>query len=132
METDDEASRWLDFAREDLAYGDFGLERFPRSAAWSFQQAAEKALKACLIAKACVPPRTHDLVLLLNLLDPGSTGELRGAVLQLAEISAATRYPDDDAEPVDVALARSYEAAAQIVVAHAAQRLTKRWEGGTM
>lgn len=126
METDGEALQWLDFAREDLAYGGFGLERFPRAAAWSFQQAAEKALKACLVAKACVPPRTHDLVLLLNLLDPNSTGKLRSAILQLAEISAATRYPDDDADPVDVTLARSYEAAAKAVVLHAAQQLATK------
>ncbi|MBW7896413.1 MAG: HEPN domain-containing protein [Opitutaceae bacterium] len=126
METDGEALRWLDFAREDLAYGGFGLERFPRAAAWSFQQAGEKALKAGLVAKSIVPPRTHDLVLLLNLLDPNGSEELRTAVLQLAEISAAARYPDDDAEPVDVTLARSYEAAAKTVVLHAAQQLAQK------
>lgn len=125
METDAEASRWLDFAREDLAYGSFGLERFPRAAAWSFQQAAEKALKACLIAQSCVPPRTHDLILLLNRLEPDSSEEVRKAVLQLAEISAGTRYPDDDVEPVDVALARCYEAAARVVITHAEGEITR-------
>lgn len=123
MEANPEASLWLDFAREDLAYGSFGLERFPRSAAWSFQQAGEKALKAGLVAKSIVPPRTHDLVLLFNLLGPVEPGDLQGAVLQLAEISAATRYPDDDVEPVDVMLARSYEAAARTVVAHITEML---------
>lgn len=63
MATEEEVSRWLAYAEEDLAYGSFGLERFPRAAAWSFQPAAEKALKACLMAKGRVPPRSRGLVL---------------------------------------------------------------------
>lgn len=106
-------------------YGSFGLERFPCAAAWSFQQAGEKALKAGLVAKSIVPPRTHDLVLLFNLLGPVEPGDLHGAVLQWAEISTAPRYPDDDVEPVDVMLARSYEAVARTVVAH----ITAMWAG---
>jgi hypothetical protein len=53
METDAEASRWLDFAREDLAYGSFGLERFPRAAAWSFQQAAEGVRSTDMVKQPC-------------------------------------------------------------------------------
>ena len=50
MEIDPDVCRWLDYAQEDLDYGLLGLGRYPRAAAWSFQQAAEKALKACLTA----------------------------------------------------------------------------------
>ncbi|MDI1251362.1 MAG: nucleotidyltransferase domain-containing protein [Lacunisphaera sp.] len=45
-----EASRWLAYAMEDLEHGKLGAASFPRSAAWSFQQAAEKALKALILA----------------------------------------------------------------------------------
>lgn len=123
MAVEHEAARWLEFAREDLAYGSFGLERFPRAAAWSFQQAGEKALKAGLIAVGQVPPRTHDLILLLNLLDPNAPKSVREAVIDLAEITTAVRYPDDEMDTVDVALARQYEAATRVVIADATRRL---------
>ncbi len=123
MAAEHEAARWLEFAREDLAYGSFGLERFPRAAAWSFQQAGEKALKAGLIAAGQLPPRTHDLILLLNLLDPHASEAMRQAVIGLAEISTAVRYPDDEIDAVDVPLARRYEAAARVVVADAERRI---------
>lgn len=110
-----EVRRWLEYADEDLAYGPHGITVFPRAAAWSFQQAAEKASKACLIAEAKVPPRTHDLVLLLNLVAPNPSPELKGAVLKLAEITASSRYPDD-MEPISVSLAAEYAAAAKAVL----------------
>ena len=55
-----EAQRWLAFAEEDLAYGKLGMAGFPRAAAWSFQQAAEKAFKSLLISKgqSVRPPGT--------------------------------------------------------------------------
>jgi len=40
-----ESERWLEFARDDLAYGQSGMADHPRPAAWSFQQAGEKSLK---------------------------------------------------------------------------------------
>lgn len=116
MEIDPDVCRWLDYAQEDLDYGLLGLGRYPRAAAWSFQQSAEKALKACLLHMNKVPPRTHDLVLLLNLLESEVSGEVRSAVLLLAEITASARYPDD-AEPVSEALAIDYSHAAGIVIA---------------
>lgn len=115
MALDSEAHRWLAFAEEDLGYGRMGLLRFPRASAWSFQQAAEKALKACLIGEGRLPPRTHDLVLLLNTLSRSHDQRVLEAVLKLAEVSAASRYPDDS-EPVSVELAREYEQAAAIIV----------------
>jgi len=113
-----DARRWLDYAEEDWAYGQSGVDRFSRAASWSFQQAAEKALKACLIHRELVPPRTHDLVLLLNQNEVSNLVELSAAVLLLAEISTSSRYPDD-AEPVDVKLAREYGAASRLVLDYA-------------
>lgn len=120
MSLDQEAAKWFAYAREDLAYGHLGVEPFPRAAAWSFQQAAEKALKACLIAQGKLPPRTHDLILLLNLVSPEVDAPTQEALVLLAEISAASRYPDD-LEPVDIHLARQYACAAVRVITWAEQ-----------
>jgi HEPN domain-containing protein len=84
LENKEEARQWLAFAIEDLDYGRFGLTRFPRAAAWSFQQSSEKALKACLVANGRIPPRTHDLVLLHNLIEIPHDPKLEEAVLKLA------------------------------------------------
>ena len=65
-----------------------------------------------------MPPRTHDLVLLFNLLEIRTSNELKLAVLLLAEITTSGRYPDD-AEPVSEALAMDYSHAARIVIGHA-------------
>lgn len=93
-----EPMRWLESAREDLAYGEGGRADHPRPATWSFQQAGEKALKAVLLAKGRPVPRTHDVAFLLsglaNIIPEAK--EVREAVLQLATITSASRYPDDN------------------------------------
>lgn len=102
-----EPKRWLESAREDLAYGEGGRAAHPRPATWSFQQAGEKALKAVLLAKGRPVPRTHDVAFLLSgLVDIiPETKEVRDAVLLLATITSASRYPDDsiDISPQDAA-----------------------------
>lgn len=92
-----ESRRWLDHARDDLAYGEGGMVEHPRPAAWSFQQAGEKALKAVLLAHGSEVPRTHDVAYLLSLLakEIPAAKDLREAALVLATISPASRYPDD-------------------------------------
>jgi HEPN domain-containing protein len=127
MSPEQEAARWLVYAEEDLAYGHLGLESYPRAAAWSFQQATEKALKACLISQGKVPPRTHDLILLQNTVGIKPDADTLDAVVLLAEISAASRYPDD-LEPVDRELARQYAHAADAVVKWAAQSIRELGE----
>ena len=120
-----DSRRWLAYAEEDYAYGKLGLAMFPRASAWSFQQAAEKALKACLLHRGEVPPRTHDLLLLFNLVVVSELPEIKSAVLLLAEITAASRYPDDT-EDVTVGLASEYALAVRQVIdyAHAVASLT--------
>ena len=113
-----DSRRWLAYAEEDYAYGQLGLAMFPRASAWSFQQAAEKALKACLLHRGEVPPRTHDLLLLFNLVVVGELPEIKSAVLLLAEITAASRYPDDT-EDVTVGLAGEYALAVRQVIDYA-------------
>jgi len=59
------ARRWLSKSRTDLALATVVLEKGPDMDPWACcfhaQQAAEKALKACLVARGTEPPYTHDL-----------------------------------------------------------------------
>lgn len=59
------ARRWLSKARTDLALATVVLEKGPDMDPWACcfhaQQAAEKALKAVLVARGTEPPYTHDL-----------------------------------------------------------------------
>ncbi len=59
------ARRWLSKARTDLALATMVLEKGPDMDPWACcfhaQQAAEKALKAVLVARGTEPPYTHDL-----------------------------------------------------------------------
>ena len=92
-----EPERWLEFARDDLAYGESGMADHPRPAAWSFQQAGEKSLKAVLLQLGLKVPRTHDVAFLLSVLAESTavSPAVTEAALVLASISPATRYPDD-------------------------------------
>jgi HEPN domain-containing protein len=63
------------------------------------QQAAEKAIKAVLIAHGIEPPRTHNITALINLLPPEAP--LREDVLAsrgLTSYAAITRYPGQAGE----------------------------------
>ncbi|MEI6218630.1 MAG: HEPN domain-containing protein [bacterium] len=63
-----------------------------------FPQAAEKVLKGVLAARRVPPPRTHDLLMLLELILPliPTAEGLRDCLVILTPYSVATRYPDDD------------------------------------
>jgi len=113
----EEAARWLAYAVEDLEHGKLGASSFPRSAAWSFQQAAEKALKALFLASGQSVPKVHDLVFLLQGLAtrfPRSS-ELLDSVMDLAEISTVSRYPSELDEITTRDCARFQVAATNIV-----------------
>jgi HEPN domain-containing protein len=92
-----ESERWLEFVRDDLAYGESGMADHPRPAAWSFQQAGEKSLKAVFLQRGLKVPRTHDVAFLLSVLAEASAvaPAVSEAALALAAISPASRYPDD-------------------------------------
>ena len=108
-----EALRWAAYAEEDYEYAQLGLTRFPRNATWDFHQAAEKYLKAALLEENTEPPRTHDLLLLLSLLEPGLhvDSKLVTAASELALFGVARRYPGDLPE-VSVQDAKRAQAAA--------------------
>jgi HEPN domain-containing protein len=87
------------------------------------QQAAEKCLKAFLVFLGALPPRTHDLGLLLRLAkdhDP-TLDALRADCDSLTDYAVETRYPDV-VEP-DEAAARASVAAAERIRAAIRQRL---------
>ena len=87
---------WLRFAREDLA---IAATRLPdvRLALHCFhaQQAAEKAIKAVLVARRVPFPFTHDLGRLIDLLEANGariSSEVRDADL-LTDFATIARYP---------------------------------------
>ncbi|HUE97253.1 MAG TPA: HEPN domain-containing protein [Longimicrobiaceae bacterium] len=115
---------WLRFAREDLALAAtripnvrFGLHCFHA------QQAAEKAIKAVLVARGMSFPFTHDLGRLIDLLEVGGvliSPEVRDADL-LTDFAAVARYPG--AIEIDEDDWRSAVASARIVIAWAEREL---------
>ena len=89
--------RWIAQAHDDFAYGEAGVEDFPRGAAWNFHQAAEKSIKALLLHKGVEFPRTHDLVRLLVFIpeDLDLDENVREAAFLLSSYLPVTRYPGD-------------------------------------
>ena len=89
---------WLRYARSDLE-----LARVVRPDEVLFeglcfhaQQAAEKALKAVLIAKGVPPPKTHNIRTLLDLLPQEDIApqEIEDAA-SLTDYAVTSRYPGD-------------------------------------
>lgn len=94
-----EAGRWIRFAEEDLRTAVACLadpDVPPRQACYFAQQAAEKALKACLIACGLDYPRSHDLDFLRNLLPAHwQIHETHPIMAGLTEWLVEARYPGD-------------------------------------
>ena len=96
------AALWLAYAQSDLAVAR-GVERpgvLTETLCFHAQQAAEKAIKAVLVAAGIEPSRTHDLAVLLASVPAGTIVSIdRVSVSALTVYSVASRYPGDD-EPV--------------------------------
>lgn len=113
---------WLALAEEDLGAAELVLERDPpflRTALFHAQQAAEKALKGALASAGTAPPRTHDVVLLLDLCLPerGDLDAVREDALWLKPYAVAPRYLELDEEYTREEAAEALEAARRIVEA---------------
>jgi HEPN domain-containing protein len=97
------ALQWLAHAESDLAIA-AGRDRpgvLLESLCFHAQHAAEKALKAVLVAYGADPPRTHDLDVLQAALPAGTgAGWDPVAIASLTVYAVASRYPGDS-EPVD-------------------------------
>jgi HEPN domain-containing protein len=98
---------WLAKSEGDLltAQREFAVDESPNYDAVCFhaQQCVEKLMKAVLIHRASLPPRTHDLVYLGGFIDPelARTAGLRF----LSQSAVAFRYPGESARQEDAQLA---------------------------
>jgi HEPN domain-containing protein len=115
----------LTFAAEDLAYGQLGVNELPRAAAWCFQQAVEKSLKALWLLTFNDIPRTHDVAFLLSELVPRfePPAAIRDATLLIAQITPAVRYPSDDMPVISPRDAAEFAEAANLIVTWASERI---------
>ena len=118
-EADVAAREWLRFADEDAVLARGGLTRRrifrARQVCFHAQQAAEKAIKALLVAEQTTFRFTHDLELLAQ--DLPSSRVLTTAVVELAWLgqwATATRYPGSS-EPDWVDARRAVEIAETLV-----------------
>ena len=97
---------WLRQAHSDLAMAAYASQGgFHAQACYHCSQAAEKALKALLLALDQEPERTHSIERLLGALEllGIETAPLRPLPLRaLQRMTTASRYPDGDEAPVDL------------------------------
>ncbi|MFM8661436.1 MAG: HEPN domain-containing protein [Cyanobium sp.] len=121
---------WLRQAHSDLAMAVYASEGgFHAQACDACSQAAEKALKAVLLALDQEPERTHSIERLLSALESLGieTAPLRQLPFKaLQRMSTASRYPDGDEAPIDLFDERDGALALQVaraVVAFADRQL---------
>ena len=95
----EDAFDWLRYAEEDLSAAHAMRSApavVPRRPAWLAQQAAEKAIKAVLVADNLPFPKTHDLERLATLLpDPSVLAQCNADLASLTEFAVGSRYPGD-------------------------------------
>lgn len=95
---EDEAGRWLAFARGDLdsATALLGTRTPNRNVGYLAQQAAEKALKAVILLDNAPFEMTHDLTAVATQLpaDFQSPVDIAG-LAWLADLETSARYPDE-------------------------------------
>ncbi len=124
--TADDPRQWLAFAEADLDVVEDILAG--QSESWAHvcylsQQAAEKMLKAYLVAHRVAPPRTHDLARLLN--------ECATWRRDTAELAADTqllnRYAVTGCYPGDVSLPTTQEAELARTAALRVAAAIRRW-----
>ena len=123
--TEEPSQRWLRWANEDLiaaGHNAADAEIAPRVACGLAQQAAEKAIKALLVAADVDPPKSHNLLRLARMLT-----EERARLLLEVDLEELTRwaiegrYPEDLDEATSTDATRAVELARQITaLAHRA------------
>ncbi len=89
------ANRWLSFVEDDLKMAQLALaEKMYNQVCFHAQQAAEKALKAFIIASGEATPHTHKLVDLLLMIRDSQLEKMRPQLQRLDQFYLPTRYPD--------------------------------------
>jgi HEPN domain-containing protein len=123
-----DASRWILFAEADLRAAQL-LSRDSdvagRIACFHAQQAAEKALKALLVANNIAFRKTHDLVVLVGLL-PSDLRE----VLEVLDTDVLQPWAVDGRYPGDLPDASADEAAEALAIANAIVTIARSVAGG--
>lgn len=96
MTASERAAEWLRFAQDDLRSAEVLLkEKIFNEVCFHSQQCAEKAMKALIVAKGDVVPKTHRLVDLFELvIKYHKLQNIRTACLVLDQYYIPTRYPD--------------------------------------
>jgi HEPN domain-containing protein len=95
---------WFLKAEQDLKIIEQGMDR-PKEdwvsevLCFHAQQAAEKALKAFLIAKRVTPPRTHSIEILLEQCHQADPSFPNFDIRNLSYFSVEIRYPDELYQP---------------------------------
>jgi HEPN domain-containing protein len=114
-----QCGEWFRYASNDLAqadriaHSDFAV---PQHICWLAQQAAEKAINACLVFLQIEFPRVHDLARLRHLL-PGdwSVREVPGRLDFVSAFAVVARYPGPLGAPTDSDASRALQLATRIV-----------------
>lgn len=123
---DDPARRWLAKAENDLLNirNNLHAALIPwDTVCFHAQQAAEKYLKAFLVAQEILPPRSHDLIALLALCTDFTPelAALETHCRRLTYFGTASRYPDDIYEPDEEDGRQAFAASLhiqQLILAH--------------
>lgn len=116
----DLARQWLAKAQNDLLNADNNLksEVVPYdTVCFHCQQAAEKLLKAYLVARGVQPPFTHDLLLLLEEALPHCVQAemLRDDLALLMPYAVGVRYPDEFFMPTHEDACEARQAAQEVL-----------------
>jgi HEPN domain-containing protein len=114
------ARQWVAKAANDLLSADNNLKaaEVPFDVVcFHCQQAAEKLLKAFLVASGHPAPRTHDLLLLLEeaLRINAAVEKLRDRLAMLMPYAVEIRYPDEWFEPSAEDAQEARQAAAEVL-----------------
>lgn len=92
----DDPREWLNRARSNLALaGATNPDIYLEDLCFELQQAAEKAIKAVMLSRGIEPPHTHDLAVLLFMLEERGA-EIPSAVRRCARLTVyavGARYP---------------------------------------
>jgi HEPN domain-containing protein len=116
----DDPRAWASYAEDDLRLARLAANDVPpiaHGACFHSQQAAEKYLKAFLVERRVVFPRTHDLILLLKLCEQydSTLASLHDACDALNEFGSPVRYPPAGIEfPSEHQARQSVELAAAV------------------
>lgn len=92
------AQEWFDLGKSDLEAAQFLMEMRPKPneiIAYHCQQAVEKYLKGFLVLHEHKPPRTHDLLTIIEkcaVID-ASFEEMSDGCIELTEYAVDVRYP---------------------------------------